>query len=92
VNPLWQLVPLRRRPGLLARLARGKAARWWRESEYRGPCVRSGAAVLVAMAMIVACGFAWAISADRAGPCHVRLSNQVGVRPHYVMICGTRQP
>lgn len=45
---------------------------------------------LVALALVAA-GFAVAISLDRAGSCHARLS-ETGGRPHYVMICGTRQP
>ena len=40
---------------------------------------------------MVMAGFGLAISLDRAGPCHVTLSH-TGGRPHYVMICGTRQP
>jgi hypothetical protein len=93
VNPLWQLVPRRRLPGLLASLARRKAARWWRESEYRGPCMRSAAAVLVAAAMITACGFA-AVSSGQAGPCRVRLAqgNPPRYTMHYVHVCGKRQP
>jgi hypothetical protein len=56
-------------------------------AEYRA----AGAVTILAVAIIIVCGFAYAIITVRHGPCYQQLS-RLGGRPHYVLTCGRRQP